>query len=70
MRTQTAAPAAPEHDFAPLRKVHAYYELVDAGQVQALVELFADYAQYHRPGYEPLVGKAQLDDTFFFSPPV
>lgn len=58
MQTQTAAPAAPESDSVPLRKVRTYYELVDAGQVQAPVVLFAADAQYHRPGYEPLAGRS------------
>ncbi|MFF0430546.1 nuclear transport factor 2 family protein [Streptomyces sp. NPDC004520] len=64
MQTQTAAPAAPKTDSAQLRKVRRYYELVDAGQVQALVDLFAEDAQYHRPGYEPLVGKDQLEHFY------
>lgn len=57
--TQTAAPAS-----AQMRKVRDYYELVDSGQIQALVELFADDAEYHRPGYEPLVGREELTDFY------
>lgn len=44
-----------------LQAVRDYYTFVDSGQVQALVDLFADDAEYHRPGYEPLVGRDQLD---------
>lgn len=66
MQTQPLAPpqASTEPASAHLRAVRTYYELVDSGQVQALVELFADDAEYHRPGYEPLVGRAQLTDFY------
>jgi steroid delta-isomerase len=40
--------------------VHRYYELVDAGDVTGLVNLFTEDATYHRPGYEPLEGRAGL----------
>lgn len=42
-------------------RIHRYYELVDAGDIPALVKLFAPDARYHRPGYEPLVGHAELE---------
>lgn len=37
--------------------VRRYYDLVDAGETDALVGLFAEDAVYLRPGYEPLVGQ-------------
>lgn len=44
----------------PTAVVRHYYELVDAGDVAALVELFTPDAVYHRPGYEPLRGHSEL----------
>lgn len=40
--------------------VHRYYELVDAGDVGALVAMFTPDATYHRPGYEPMHGHEGL----------
>jgi ketosteroid isomerase-like protein len=42
-------------------RIRRYYELVDAGDVPALVDLFAPDARYCRPGYPPLVGHAELE---------
>ncbi|MCX5202722.1 nuclear transport factor 2 family protein [Streptomyces sp. NBC_00237] len=42
-------------------RIHRYYELIDASDVTALVDLFAPDACYRRPGYEPLVGHAELE---------
>lgn len=44
-----------------LRRIHRYYELVDAGDVAGLVALFTPDAVYRRPGYEPLIGAAELE---------
>ncbi len=44
----------------PAANVRRYYELVDAGDIQGLIELFAPDAEYRRPGYEPLVGRDEL----------
>jgi steroid delta-isomerase len=41
-------------------RIRLYYILVDAGQVESLVDLFAEEAEYHRPGYPPLLGRGQL----------
>lgn len=41
-----------------------YYALVDQGDVPGLVALFAPDATYHRPGYPPIVGSAELT-TFY-----
>jgi ketosteroid isomerase-like protein len=49
-QTIAAANAAVEH----------YYELVDSGDVEGLLGLFAPDAVYHRPGYPPLNGRAEL----------
>ncbi|SEG92232.1 Ketosteroid isomerase-related protein [Nonomuraea solani] len=43
------------------QRIRHYYELVDAGDVPALVDLFDPEVVYRRPGYEPLVGKAELE---------
>ncbi|WP_431897547.1 nuclear transport factor 2 family protein [Micromonospora haikouensis] len=42
-------------------RVRRYYDLVDSGDVTALVNLFADDAVYHRPGYPPLTGRTELE---------
>ncbi|MFE9363417.1 nuclear transport factor 2 family protein [Streptomyces sp. NPDC006978] len=42
-------------------RVRRYYALVDDGDVQAVVGLFADHAVYERPGYAPIVGWDGLD---------
>ncbi|MET9173274.1 MULTISPECIES: nuclear transport factor 2 family protein [Streptomyces] len=41
--------------------IRRYYELVDVGDVPALVELFDRDAVYRRPGYDPLVGRTELE---------
>jgi ketosteroid isomerase-like protein len=41
--------------------VRRYYSLVDANDVAGIVDLFTDDAVYHRPGYEPLVGRQDLE---------
>jgi steroid delta-isomerase len=41
--------------------VRRYYQLVDADDVTGLIDLFAPDARYHRPGYEPLNGRAELE---------
>lgn len=40
--------------------VRRYYERVDAGAVEGVLDCFAGDAVYHRPGYEPMVGRAAL----------
>ncbi|MCI4066797.1 nuclear transport factor 2 family protein [Micromonospora sp. R77] len=42
-------------------RVRRYYELVDRRAVADLVDLFATDAEYHRPGYPPLVGKDTIE---------
>ncbi|MFG2682010.1 nuclear transport factor 2 family protein [Streptomyces sp. NPDC048392] len=42
-------------------RVRRYYTLVDDGDVQGVVALFADGAVYERPGYDPIVGRDGLD---------
>ncbi|MGW7447712.1 nuclear transport factor 2 family protein [Kitasatospora sp. NPDC054795] len=65
-----AAPAPPETPIAAApptapalgaSQVRRYYQLVDAGDVPALVALFTPDARYHRPGYRPMVGHAELE---------
>ncbi|MFJ2865972.1 nuclear transport factor 2 family protein [Kitasatospora sp. NPDC087314] len=59
-----APPAPPESPTAPalgVSQVRRYYQLVDAGDVPALVALFTPDARYHRPGYQPMVGHAELE---------
>ncbi|WP_409483982.1 nuclear transport factor 2 family protein [Arsenicicoccus dermatophilus] len=46
-------PAVPE-------TVARYFELVDAGETEALVQLFTPDATYERPGYPPIVGHEGL----------
>ncbi|MGW7413008.1 nuclear transport factor 2 family protein [Streptomyces sp. NPDC054863] len=45
-------------------RIRRYYQLVDAGDVPALVDLFTPDARYRRPGYEPLVGHAELEHFY------
>ncbi len=45
--------------------VQHYYELVDAGDIPGLVDLFTPSAAYHRPGYQPIVGHEEM--TAFYS---
>ncbi|WP_328930069.1 nuclear transport factor 2 family protein [Streptomyces sp. NBC_00190] len=42
-------------------RVREYYSLVDDGDIGGLIELFAPDAVYHRPGYEPMQGRADLE---------
>ncbi|MGV9270180.1 nuclear transport factor 2 family protein [Kitasatospora sp. NPDC003701] len=46
---------------APGTTVRHYYELVDASDIEGLLDLFAPDAVYHRPGYPPLIGRAELE---------
>ncbi|MDH6108603.1 steroid delta-isomerase [Kitasatospora sp. MAP12-15] len=41
--------------------VQHYYELVDANDIDGLLDLFTPDAVYHRPGYAPLIGRAELE---------
>ena len=41
-------------------RVLRYYQNVDADDVPALMDLFAPDAVYHRPGYPPMLGHADL----------
>ncbi|MGW3044470.1 nuclear transport factor 2 family protein [Kitasatospora sp. NPDC001159] len=58
--TPTAA-ATPTIPALAVSQVRRYYQLVDAGDVPALVALFTPDARYHRPGYRPMVGHAELE---------
>ncbi|MCA1703428.1 MAG: nuclear transport factor 2 family protein [Actinobacteria bacterium] len=46
------------HDVA--ETVRNYYRLVDSGELERMLELFSADTVYHRPGYEPLRGQADL----------
>lgn len=43
-----------------VERVRRYYALVDQGDVEGLLALFADEAVYARPGYPPLHGKPAI----------
>lgn len=43
-----------------LARTRAYYELVDAGDVDGVVDWFAEDGVYHRPGYPPMRGRGAL----------
>ncbi|SDG84115.1 Ketosteroid isomerase-related protein [Lentzea fradiae] len=45
---------------AHVTSVHRYYELVDAGDVAGLVNMFSPDATYRRPGYAPMVGHDEM----------
>ena len=40
--------------------VRRYYDLVDAADVEGVLDCFADDGVYHRPGYAPMVGTEAL----------
>lgn len=44
--------------------VLTYYETVDSGSAEEVVELFSPDAVYRRPGYAPLDGSVQLLDFY------
>ncbi len=54
--TSSATQAASSQGTDHTAVVRRYYELVDAGDVSALVAMFTADATYHRPGYEPMRG--------------
>lgn len=40
--------------------IRRYYEVVDAGDVEGVLDIFTDDATYRRPGYEPMAGREAL----------
>ena len=44
--------------------VRSYYDLVDAGDYDRLVELFAEDVTYHRPGQPAIEGRAALREFY------
>jgi steroid Delta-isomerase len=42
-------------------EIREFYDRVDAGDVTGMCDLFAPDAVYHRPGYEPLDGRAAIE---------
>lgn len=45
---------------APEDAVRHYYELVDASDVDGVLDCFTEDAVYHRPGYAPMEGREAL----------
>ncbi|NEA32493.1 nuclear transport factor 2 family protein [Streptomyces sp. SID13031] len=45
-------------------KLHDYYTMVDSGDIDGLVNLFAPGATYQRPGYDPIVGRRELHSFY------
>jgi ketosteroid isomerase-like protein len=43
---------------------HELYRRVDAGDIDGLVAMFTEDAQYHRPGYPPADGHAGIDHFY------
>lgn len=43
------------------QRIERYYALVDEGDLEQMLALFADDCVYERPGMEPLRGKDQLE---------
>ncbi len=41
-------------------RVLEYFQLVDAGSIEEMYELFAEDVVYRRAGLDPIVGKAQM----------
>lgn len=44
--------------------IHRYYRLVDAGDIDSLLQLFAEDTVYRRPGYQPMRGRGKLADFY------
>lgn len=42
------------------RVVRSYYDMVDIGDLEGVLQLFCEGAVYRRPGYSPLVGRGEL----------
>lgn len=55
--TQTQVRVA---DSLALQQVHLLYQLVDAGDAVGVAQLHSPDAVYHRPGYEPMVGRERV----------
>ena len=43
---------------------HEFYARVDAGDIDGLVAMFTDDAEYHRPGYPPVLGQSGMDHFY------
>jgi steroid Delta-isomerase len=41
-----------------------FYDCVDSGDIEAMAALFGDETVYHRPGYEPMPGRAAITDFY------
>jgi ketosteroid isomerase-like protein len=54
---ESTAPSAVEN-------VRTYYELVDRGRIDELLNLFAEDSVYERPGYPPMRGRQALEDFY------
>ncbi|MEZ7154957.1 nuclear transport factor 2 family protein [Streptomyces sp. MAD19A] len=54
-------PDVPEFHLVAAEAVRRYYQLVDHGDIDGLIALFAPTAEYRRPGYETLRGHAELE---------
>lgn len=44
----------------PVEMAVRHFDLIDAGDMQAMVQLFEPEAVYLRPGYEPLLGRGEI----------
>lgn len=51
---------AADEELDVLARTRSYYERVDAGDVEGVLDWFADDGVYHRPGYPPMRGRAAL----------
>lgn len=43
---------------------HEFYRRVDAGDIDGLVAMFTEDAEYHRPGYPPVLGQSGMDHFY------
>ncbi len=43
-----------------VEQAREFYELIDTDDIAGLIGRFAPQAAYHRPGYDPLVGRERL----------
>ena len=47
-----------------LAQTRNYYRSVDANDLAGVLDWFAEDAVYHRPGYAPMRGRAELKDFY------
>lgn len=63
-RTMSQSTATTAAELSSAELARRFYDCVDSGDFTALVALFTEDCEYHRPGYEPWLGRDGLS-TFY-----